>query len=86
MDLDQKYCFFPCKFAFCDLRINRYKFSEMRLRNELKNLRIWDLRNSEKICMSFLYHPARYSQFWWGGASVKGVAGSEVEGRPYERG
>jgi hypothetical protein len=50
MDLDQKYCFFPCKFAIYDLRINRYKFSDLRLRNELKNLRIWDLRPRPKYC------------------------------------
>jgi hypothetical protein len=49
----------------CDLRINHYKFAnlrfvdhntpqkfaDLRLRNELKKLRICDLRTNQKICM-----------------------------------
>jgi hypothetical protein len=61
-DLDQKHCFF-----LANLRINRYKFAglrfavadchtaqkfvDLRLRNELKNLRICDLWANKKICV-----------------------------------
>jgi hypothetical protein len=53
VDLDQKHCLFPCKFA--DLRFADWDTKEicgLLLQNEAKNLRICNLRFNRKICMS----------------------------------